>query len=270
MTELSFPVADLRTASTPTREGDRQFRIPIPPGWDQGRGAFGGLVLGALTAAMEACEGEPTRPLRSFTGAIAGPALVGEATIDVTPLRRGSGVSTWMATLTQSGEALAHATAVFGKTRTDDRVVAPPPAEIARPWRDVPVFPNAPPAGPGFARFMEYRTLGPPPFRGAPDSIAAGWIRPSAPLGCTRAADVVALADAWWPAPLGALSVYRPVATIAFTLQAFRTVIEGDAPLFHRGRVIASQDGYFVEHRELWTEHGELVSLNEQTLVWIR
>jgi len=60
--------------------------------------------------------------------------------------------------------------------------------------------------------------------------------------------------------------------TAAFSLQmvggpaAWKT----DAPLLHTSRTLAVRDGYVTEIRELWTESGELVALNEQTMVVVK
>jgi hypothetical protein len=39
--------------------------------------------------------------------------------------------------------------------------------------------------------------------------------------------------------------------------------------LFHRGHSVAARDGFTVEVRELWTQAGQLVSWNTQTVVVI-
>jgi hypothetical protein len=83
---------------------------------------------------------------------------------------------------------------------------------------------------------------------------------------------VVAHVDAWWPAEFARFSQPRPMVTSAFSMQmvggaaAWRT----DAPLLHVSRTHAVRDGYVAEARELWTEEGELVALNQQTMVIVR
>ncbi|HSN33980.1 MAG TPA: acyl-CoA thioesterase domain-containing protein, partial [Ideonella sp.] len=92
-----------------------RWRAEIPEGWQQGRGAFGGLVLGVLCRAMEAAE--PERATRTLTGDLCGPVLPGAAEIEVVELRRGSNQTNLRATLTQQGAVLATATAVLSKPR---------------------------------------------------------------------------------------------------------------------------------------------------------
>ncbi|HEU4408007.1 MAG TPA: acyl-CoA thioesterase domain-containing protein [Polyangiaceae bacterium] len=85
----------------------------MPEGWQQGRGAFGGLVPGALTRAMAASEPEPARALRSLSAELLGPVPPGPADVGVEVLRRGSvavadGFVTEMRELwTAEGRALA-------------------------------------------------------------------------------------------------------------------------------------------------------------------
>ena len=69
--------SDLAQASAVEALGAGRFHGVVPDGWQQGRGAFGGLVLAALARAVEMSEPEKDRTLRSFNGEIAGPVLPG-------------------------------------------------------------------------------------------------------------------------------------------------------------------------------------------------
>ena len=55
----------------------------VPDGWQQGRGAFGGLVIAALARALEAHVGDPERTLRSLTAVLPGATLAGPAMASV-------------------------------------------------------------------------------------------------------------------------------------------------------------------------------------------
>lgn len=262
---------DLLVATTPRALGPRSFALDVPAGWAQGRGAFGGLVLAAMLRAIESCEPDSDRRLRSLTGELVGPVLVGPSEIAVEELRRGSGVSSWTAVLRQGDAALARASVLLGKPR-DAGGTWQPQAEPMPPWRDTAIAAMDVPFAPEFARNLEFRPTGPLPFSGAREPIASGWIR--ARVGPQRlgAPELVALADAWWPSTFSTARAPGPIATVAFTLQSLlgARTLPADVPLFHRARAVAAGDGYFVEHRELWTETGELVALNQQTFAWIR
>ena len=92
----------------------------VPEGWRQGRGAFGGLTLATLARAASQHEAAADRALRTITAEIPSAVMVGPATITVTPLRAGSGLTTLAAHAEQNGELVAHAVLSFGKTRLHD------------------------------------------------------------------------------------------------------------------------------------------------------
>ena len=77
---------------------------------------------------------------------------------------------------------------------------------------------------------------------------------------------MIALLDAYWPALFSVETKARAAVTVGFTAQILvdpRT-LDPETPLFHRARMVAMRDGFFVEMRELWL--GEtLVGMNQQT-----
>jgi hypothetical protein len=265
---------DLTSVTTPTRLGPDLFQADVPDGWQQGRGAFGGLVLGNLVRAMTAFDGEETRTLRALTAELCGPVLPGPNLIRVERLRTGSAVSTVAARMERDGEVLAHAVAVLGRRRSNDTDCNDAERPEMPPWRAMPPS-DLGIGGPTFARFLEYRSLGPLPASGSPHATgwcARGWIRPVDPGPARDAAYVVSLADAWWPAILARTTTPRPAATVAFTFELIDGVagLDPEAPLFHTARTVAARDGYLVEMRELWGEDGRLVALNQQTIAIIK
>jgi acyl-CoA thioesterase len=257
------------TKVTPTGEAG-VFGVVVPDGWQQGPGAFGGWVLGALIRSIEATV--PGGALRSLTAEIPAPVLVGDATISAVVLRAGKSVTVVAARLTQGSDLRAHAVAVLGAPRRVDagldHVELAPPA--ATPWRDMPpAAPNVA-ALPTFTQHFEFRPLDGLPLSG--QKRTTGWIRARDPGPVRDAALVVAHVDAWYPAEFAGLRELRPMVTAAFTMQ----VIGGaaawttDAPLLHTSRTLATHEGYVTEARQLWTEEGKLVALNQQTLVMVK
>lgn len=251
-------------ASAVSRIDDSRFRADVPDGWQQGRGAFGGLAIGIAVRAMEAVETE--RPLRALTAEMPGPLLPGEIDAHVAVLRRGSGMTTLEATLVQGGETKTRVSGVFGTVRDD---AVGPRIELGH-YDSVPPAPTGF-AGPPFSRFFEYRITGPIPFTGGEQAIVEGWIRP---LGVPTfgAAEVAAMADAYWPAIYSTTTSLRPMATVTYTLQLTMKAhqLDPSAPLFYRARVLASDGGYVSELRELWAPDGALVAINPQTFVIIK
>lgn len=253
---------------TPTRLDEWRFGHVIPEGWNQGRGAYGGLVLGVLTRAMDVVCGDASRALRNVSGQICGPTLPGEIEIVVEALRIGNAVSTLRATLRQAGEVQAAAVGVFGSPRRDvagtdsDRLPQPTLGD----WRTVDAIAMPSPPAPPFIQHFEIRPT--PTTNGA----SAGWARPRIPFAQRDGAYLVAQADIWWPAILMQFSAPRPMATIAFTLDLCGTLdgLTADEPLFHYGDTLASRDGFVVEQRQLRGTDGRLVALNQQTFVIIK
>jgi hypothetical protein len=269
---LPLAEGDLIAATTSTEQAPGRYALRVPDGWQQGRGAFGGLVLGALVRAMESAEPEKDRKVRSVNAELAGPVMAGEATIEVAELRRGRGLSAWNATLLQGGQAPARASAVLARARSAEAPQSFLPAPSPPPWIEVEPLSGDTGFFPVFARHIEFRNVGPFPFSRASEPVAAGWVRLKNTPASLGAPEIVALADAWWPSAFAVSEVPRPVGTVGFALQLFLPPepLNPRLPLFHRARVVAGQGGYFVEFRELWTTSGHLLSLNQQTLAWIR
>ncbi len=249
----------------------RTFVATVPDGWQQGPGAFGGLVLAFLVRGIERCV--PDRPLRSLTAEIPSPVQVGDARIVVEVLRAGQSVTTVAARLLQRGQVQAHAVAVLGAARrldgVVDRAALVPPAVAV--WRDVPPLPLGLPGIPTFIQHLEMRPLDGLPFQGVAGDRASGWVRFRDPGPVRDAAHVVATVDAWWPAELARFTSPRPMVTVAFTMQLVGVPADlTDSPLLHTARTLAVHDGYVTEVRQLWTETGVLVALNEQTMVIVK
>ncbi len=265
---------DFLTLTTPARLAEGVFATEIPDGWQQGRGAFGGLVLANLVRAVRSCEPEADRTLRTLSAELVGPVLPGAAQIRVEMLRRGTGVSTMAARLVQGEELLAHAVVVLGRTRsgtaTWNRVTPPRPV----PFAEAPQLAGAPITAARFAQNLEFRPTTPLPFQADTQRVptTSGWVRLRSPGAVLAEADLVALADAWWPCALSMEAAPRPIATLCFTLEllADPQKLAAQSPVFHRAEATVSQDGYSVELRELWSESGELLTLNRQTIAIIK
>ena len=263
------------TFSSPISTTSNSYVWEVPSGWEQGRTAFGGLVLAALVRALEDAHGEQTQPLRSLTATLAGPVVVGESTIVVEVLRRGSGTSVLSASLHQEGSLRTHAVALFGRDRTG----ADPAGTFcthARPalvdYEGLSASPMMPGVVPVFTKHFEFKAVSGFPYAGEATREVQGWIRLREPGPVCDAAHIAAHADAWWPALIPTLTAPRPIATVAFTFQCLvdpSSLTPGE-PLYHVGRAPCGVGGYTVEFRELWDASGRLIALNQQTIAIIR
>lgn len=262
---------DLTAITTPVRTANGRFRLAVPDGWQQGRGAFGGLVIASLIRATEAAVAAPERPLRSLTAAICGPVVTGSADIEVEILRAGSGSTTAAARLVQDGAVQAHAVAILGRSRAPDLDWAPAPAVIP-PWALAPVTPFGPPFGPTFGPHFEIRSTGPLPFSGAVSARASGWVRPRRPGPARDAAYLAACIDAFWPCLFARLTEPRPAATVAFSFQVTGSLdgLDPDAPLYYEAESPALHEGYATELRTLRGSDGRIVATNQQTFTVIK
>lgn len=268
----------------PTSEAS-QFVLDIPDGFQQGRGAWGGLATGALTAAALLVDPRPELAVRALSAQLVAPVLVGRVHLAVEELRRGSATNTLAVRMrADGGDLLAHGVVVLGAARRGpdmpdgaEWLGVTPPAALADGPDCVPVIPIGPPLAPDFTAHLEFRPIRGLPYSGADDDRTEGWIRPRGPQGPADAALVAALADAWWVSVIVRMSGPRPAATVGFTLDLPgdpaalpRSADGGLEPLFHRGRSVAARDGFTVEVRELWTRDGQLVSWNTQTVAIIK
>lgn len=265
-------MATLSDACTPRPLGDH-YQLEVVPGWRQGRGAFGGLVVGALVNAIEQRLADPGRTVRSVTAEIPGPVEHGAVDIAVEILRHGKNVSTLRAALSQHGEVRSHAVAILAAPRA----IAPVAwNDLPRPeppdWTGIePLGQRGFGPGPEFAHNFEYRMVEGLPLTGGAARVL-GWIRPRDPGPMRGAAFVAAVIDAWWPSAFVRFRAIRPMATIAFTLDIVAGLdgLDPAAPLIYRATAPVCGDGFFVETRELWGADGRLIAINHQTFAIIQ
>lgn len=256
-----FAVHSSVTAIDPLR-----YVAVIPDGWQQGRGAFGGIVLGTLLRAMIAAEPDTTRLVRSLSGDVCAPVLPGQVEIEVTVLRRGRALTNLDARMMRDGEVLARASAVLSVARTTHLGATPdsPPSEID--WRTVELVSIGPPFAPVFTQHYAFRNTGPMPFSSHPRAETEGFIIEREAPDTLDAPAIVALLDSWWPAVFS--STTQPIAavTTAFAAQLLvdPSTLDGHVPLRYRARAVAASEGFSVEFRELWSGD-TLVALNQQT-----
>jgi len=253
--------------------GTALYRADIPDGWQQGRGAFGGLVLATLLRAIERAEPDRTRVARTLAGDLAGPVQPGGAELRVRRLRRGSNQSNIAAELAQGGEVLATATAILSAPRpvVAPRFVPPAPPSETPPWQELAAVPMGPPMAPTFAAHYEYRVVAGVPFAGGREAICEGYVRERTPPPRYDAPAIIGLLDAWWPTLFSIDEKPRPLGTIGFTAQilADPASLPVEEPLRYRARMEALGDGFFVELRELWSG-GRPVAMNQQTFAIIK
>ena len=266
---------DLASAVQPlaaSSNGQVAFTAQVPTGWDQGRGAFGGLVLGLLARAAIAAEIDKSRSLRTLLGDIAGPVQPGEVQLTARTLRRGNNQSNVAIELSQNGEVLSLGSAVLASARKPSMpefaLDVPSPAPD---WRTIEIARVRPPQGPAFGQHIEFRPVLGLPFSGAPAPDVRGFVRLVGQEGPLDAPALIALLDAHWPGVLSRATGPRVASTVSFAGEIFcdPASLDWQVPLDYRARIVAQHGGYFLELRELW-QRGAPVAMNQQTLALIR
>ncbi len=120
------------------------------------------------------------RTVRSVTLQMMAPAVTGEYGIEVRPVRIGSAMSTWSATLRgDDGAEVATMSAILGSPRTSEAdhdhsnwgtAIRPPAPDAV----EVPTVPMGPPF-PVFTQHLEVRPLRGLPMSGGP-AETLGWV----------------------------------------------------------------------------------------------
>lgn len=272
---MSDAAASLDTAATLRPVGAGTFGWDVPDGWQQGRGAWGGLVAAAVVRAVDLSESSSQRSLRTLSLHLPSPLPVGMATVRVSPLRVGSGVSTSTVRVENgAGEVCAHAVVLTGRTRVPDLAAeartwptAVPPKLPA--WTDLPPLPVGLPGMPTFMRHLEMRAVQGLPLQGGV-ARSLGYVRFAAQVTWDARA-LVAIVDSWWPMVLTALRSARPVATVSYAAHVLvdpSTVPDGE-PLVYEASMAGTDGGFTTETRRLWTLDGRLAVENHQSVVVI-
>lgn len=258
----------------------------VEDGWQQGRGAWGGLTISRMAQAV-ADQENSERKLRTLAAQILEPVTVGDYDIEVHCDREGSAMSNWSVRIfhAKPGDPVlvAQAQVITGTARATDvrpelntwgTAIMP---EVAS-YEQAPIVPVGPPFAPTFTERLEFRPISPLPTAGE-TATSLGWIRmPSRtwPGSQWTAPELMGIIDAWWPASYSLMESMRPMATVAFSVHLLIDPlsippIDGErAPLLHEASVSSAFGGYTSELRRLWTTDGRLVAENLQSIVVIK
>ncbi len=264
---------DLSLVTRVARRTDGRFTLEVAAGWEQGRGAFGGLVVGAMARAAIACEPDEARTLRAVSAELVGPVQPGHAELVVETLRRGNGVTALDVRLLQRAqgggelEVQARATFTLAKTRVTDRELAAREPPLMPAFSTTTQAPIEPPLGPTFAQHFDFRPTGPLPFSGGSEPLVEGWIR-AKKASSWGPPEWLALVDCYWPALLAIETGPRPAVTLTYTAHVVAEAPAG--PLYYRARTIAGHDGFVSELRELYAPDGTLVVSNPQVIAIVK
>lgn len=245
--------------------------IIVPATWGQGRAGFGGLVAALVYEAMQAKVPEG-RPVRSLAITFVGPLMVdAPVSFEAEVLREGKAVSQVLGRAVQDGQVVTIIQGSFGAARTSAIRVAAEPAPAMPPVDECQELPYVPGVAPEFTRYLAMRWgIGGLPFSGNPSREMGGWVRLRGEVERepVTVAHLLALVDAWPPAPLSHLTRFAPGSSLTWTIEFIQPVPQFDTHEWCRYRAVIehAQDGYGHCAAALWTAEGELVALSRQTV----
>lgn len=273
---------DLVTAPAETHPLDLLFAqsagaadIEIPAGWGQGRATFGGLVAGVLIARGLGAYDLDGGTLRAATISFVAPVAAGPARLESELLRRGTSVTQVEIRLRQhdprTGEDAVAAVmlASFGTERESSvELPRPTPTAIASPDADLPEIPYLPGIVPDFFTHVRMRLArGRVPFSGAPDGDLAGFMSFRNPPAAMTLPHVIALIDAWPPAPGQMLRRPAAMGTLTWTIEMLADpAAYGNQEWWYEVRTDAAHHGYAHSHATVFTPAGEAVAISRQTI----
>lgn len=259
-------MADFERDTAVSAAGDGAFDCEVHPAWWVVAGPNGGYIAAIIVRALAAVVPDG-RPLRSVTihylrAPAAGPGVVRTETV-----REGRSVSFMRATLEQDGKTQATAVAVFAADRSGielDDVAAPdiPPPE------EVDELPGPAEAAPPFRENFHFRhAIGGPPFSGADEAVAGGWLRPRDSSPDLDAALAVAMCDAWFPPVFSVADEPIVVPTLDLTVHLRAPLPRPSDWVLGSFWTRRVRDGFFEEDGELFSRDGELLAQSRQLAI---
>lgn len=241
--------------------GDGRYGVRFHPAWWVVAGPNGGYVSAILLRAMRAELGSDERVLRSLTVHFTAAPREGEAEVSVRVERAGRSLTTVSARLTQGDRLAALALAAFSgpyppaaSYEHSEMPDVPAPEDVPEPERGGAFEP------PPFAANFSLRPLfGPPPFSGGERALAGGWLRFRDPRPLDELA-LVALADAWYPAPFGVVERPSVAPTVDLTIHLRAPLPREHDHVLVELRSDTARDGLFDEDARLWARDGTLLA----------
>ncbi|MFC6440932.1 acyl-CoA thioesterase II [Bowmanella sp. JS7-9] len=239
----------------------------LPKDWTQGRTAFGGISAAMVYQAMRE-QVEPTRFLRSLTINFVGP-LEPEVpfSIETELLREGKNAIQMTARAMQNGKVAVLGVALFaGERQSKISVPAIYSHNMALP-KKAKFIPQIPKVTPKFLKHMDLAVEeGQMPFTGSKHAHLHGWMRFTKAPAQISDAHIIALADAWPPAPLQMLRWPAPASSMSWNLEFVHPhrPIAPESWLAYQVQTVQAADGYAHTEAQLWDPDGELIALSRQ------
>jgi acyl-CoA thioesterase len=250
---------------------DGTIEARMDPGWWIERGPNGGYVAAVTLRALSTKVVDPNRTPRSFTVHYLAPPAEGPIQIEATIERSGRLMTFVSGRMRQDGRLVATAQAAFAAPMPGVEFCDLVPPDVLPPdLIDPLVMPPGPTSAPLRERYEQRWAIGSPPFSGAHQAVAGGWLRLHPDEGLRRGDHllVTAMADAWMPPIFSRIAEPMGVPTIDLTVH-FRTPIPPDEGAWYlvvfRSQMAA--DGFIEEDGEVWSSTGRLLAHSRQLAV---
>ncbi len=246
---------------------DGAYRGFIPPGWRQGRTAYGGVTSGlSFAAAMKANTDLP--PLRSFQTTFVGP--VGEkAAFHPSVLRTGKNVVCVNVDVTSDDNVVGRTVFIFGKSR-ESVIHADFPAPMAKdPEVCDPFIPvQFQPFTPEFTRRFETRLVaGDRPMSGAKDPYIRAWSRHNDPRSYNDLGAFICIGDVLPPAVIPTFKQMGPISSVNWQMNFVDPNLSTRDGWWHiESRQTAGQAGYSSQIMRFWNSDGQMIAEGTQTV----
>lgn len=236
--------------------------------WSQGRAGFGGLVA-ALVYEHMAQKLSDDRPVRSLHVSFVGPVAADEPLhLESEMFREGKSVSQILGRGLQNGQTQISILGSFGHARpstihvNDKMHIFPEDPSEQTPLNFLEgVTPN-------FTKYFDFRYCTALPFAGSDETILRGFVRFKSPEEKVGISQLLALIDAWPPAPLPMLKVLAPASSLNWTVEFIHPmpVLAPDEYCQYEAEIVHASHGYGHTRAKIWNRKGELIAISQQTV----
>lgn len=242
--------------------------IQLSDDWSQGRAGFGGLVAAVVYQSMLK-ELKDDRPVRSLQISFVGPVDV-DAPLELKTevLRQGKSVSQVLGRGVQNGQTLVTIVGSFGHARDSMIHVSDPNLKFEEQADSIKSMPFIPNMTPNFTQFFDYKYCTKLPFTGSQDTYLKGFVRFKDEALNVDNAGLLALVDAWPPAPLPMLKKLAPASSLNWTIDFIKPQPDLSAGEFcqYQADIIHAENGYGFTRAKIWNSEGELIAISQQTV----
>jgi hypothetical protein len=242
--------------------GDGRYEGRIDAGWMGPRAPNGGVLAALMVRAAQARLGPAAPPPRTVSAHYLEAPAPGPACIDVEVLRERSRVSVCEVRLSQDGRLACQATVLCSAPRgqRDEGLHRQAPAAVAPDRLAALSADQEREMPPVFERLQLHPAFGAPPFTGAEQALAGGWIALRGDERPLDAARLCALCDLWWPALFARLRERNALPTVLLTIHLRETQHPARPPVLARFSSSELREGHVEEHGELWSADGRLLA----------